>query len=85
MPKTVQWDSTTGMQQGDQLSPILFVLWLQSAIDTISEIAELRQLWYLDHGVLCIPADIAEKAFLKLRLALQSIGLLPNLTKCVFV
>ena len=72
----------TGVQQGDPLAPLLFSLGLHPAIEAIADTPELRQLWYLDDGVLYGRASVVAAAFVKLRAALFKIGLVPNLSKC---
>ena len=41
-----------GVQQGDPLAPVLFALTLHRAVETLDSIPDLRQLWYLDDGIL---------------------------------
>ena len=43
---------TTGVQQGDPLGPVLFSMGLHTVIEKLLAIPEIRQLWFLDDGIL---------------------------------
>ena len=75
--------STTGVQQGDPLGPLLFSLVLRDFLSNCPVLDGLHfQLWYLDDGIL-VGTPSALSSFLDdLQLRGPSYGLHPNLSKC---
>ena len=75
--------STTGVQQGDPLGPLLFSLVLRDFLSNCPVPDGLHfQLWYLDDGIL-VGTPSALSSFLDdLQLRGPSYGLHPNLSKC---
>ena len=73
---------STGVQQGDPLAPLLFSVGLHAVVEKIATIPELKQLWFLDDGVLRGNAATVKKAFDIMRKELFAIGLVVNLSKC---
>jgi hypothetical protein len=52
---------SSGVQQGDPISPLLFALALVPTIRKLGDIASLRQLWFLDDGLLqCRVEDLPQ-------------------------
>ena len=43
---------STGVQQGDPLAPVLFSVGLHKVIEQLLAVPEIRQLWFLDDGIL---------------------------------
>ena len=56
--------STTGVQQGDPLGPLLFSLVILELLDDIGPFPNLNfQLWYLDDGTLVGPRNVVASIF----------------------
>ena len=73
---------STGVQQGDPLAPLLFSVGLHLVLEELLAIPELRQIWFLDDGILRGKAPAVRLAFAQLQEKLASIGLSINPSKC---
>ena len=75
--------STTGVQQGDPLGPLLFSLVILELLDDIGPFPNLNfQLWYLDDGTLVGPRNVVASIFEMLQERGPSFGLHVNIGKC---
>ena len=54
--------ASTGVLQGDPLSPALFCIALTPILQGLSTEAATRDIWYMDDGVLCAEPARVEKA-----------------------
>ena len=87
-PTHVCWDGATipcatGVQQGDPCAPALFSAGIHEALEDIARRhPELRQVWYLDDGVLFGPPAVLEAALGRLEHCLSLRGLHLNRMKC---
>jgi hypothetical protein len=76
-------DSTTGVQQGDPLSPLLFALTVQPLLlDLHRESPDVRQGWYLDDGTFVGPVPAAQQAVQLVVDRAPAYGLSLNPQKC---
>ena len=71
-----------GVQQGEPLSPLLFCAAIDPAIQCLSKIPGLSQLWYLDDGLLYGPPPVVASALNRLKELLPALHLSINLKKC---
>ena len=75
--------SELGVQQGDQLGPLIFALALHSVVNDIDAACELLlHCWYLDDGVFCGKRSEIEKVLEILTNATAVTGLSVKLSKC---
>ena len=76
--------SSTGVQQGDPLGPLLFSIALKGLTDSLASHAPLLDLalFYLDDGVLVGPIEAVSEALEYLRQESEKFGLRLNLSKC---
>jgi hypothetical protein len=76
-------DSTTGVQQGDPHSPLLFALTVQPLLlDLHRESPDVRQGWYLDDGTFVGPVPAAQQAVQLVVDRAPAYGLSLNPQKC---
>ena len=74
--------SSAGVQQGDPLGPLFFAMALQRVLRTLP--ADLRlNSWYLDDGLLVLPASQVPAVFVQLIQGCAAIGLSVNPEKCL--
>ena len=73
---------TTGVQQGDPLAPALFSLGLHGVIEQLSAIPALRQMWFLDDGLLRGRSQQVLPALTIMTKELAKINLHVNRQKC---
>ena len=73
---------STGVQQGDPLAPLLFSVGLHAVVEKLATIPELKQLWFLEDGILRGYTATVRKAFDIMRKELFAVGLFVNLSKC---
>ena len=73
---------TTGVQQGDPLAPVLFSVGLHMVVEQLLAIPEIRQLWFLDDGLLRGKGPEVRRALAIMTSELAKIDLSINLRKC---
>ena len=73
---------TTGVQQGDPLAPLLFAVGLHAIIERLQTLPGIKQMWFLDDGIIKGKGDAVLKAFTTIQSELAKIGLKVNLRKC---
>ncbi|KAL5516253.1 hypothetical protein EMCRGX_G001539 [Ephydatia muelleri] len=81
-----QLSSEVGVQQGDQLGPLLFSLVLHKVVSYIAQDRECLPLlfngWYLDDGVLLGHSQAVNRALTLIQKMGPSLGLFVNVSKC---
>jgi len=76
-------ESTTGVQQGDPLSPLLFALTIQPLVHDIHrDCPEMHQGWYLDDGTFVGPLAVVQHAVQMVVDRAPAFGLSLNPQKC---
>ena len=73
--------STTGVQQGDPLGPLLFSLTIQPILDSLPSDLPFNS-WYLDDGTICLPNKLLLPTFNHLLQSFKTLGIDLNLSKC---
>jgi hypothetical protein len=87
-PSTLLFDkhhvirSSSGVQQGDPLGPLLFCCALAPLIAEIDTLGPLYNKWYMDDGGIVGPPDLLQRVWDILRTKGPSIGLILNPAKC---
>ena len=71
-----------GVQQGEPMSPLLFCVAIDPAIQALSKVDGLSQLWYLDDGLFYGPPSVVATALTRLKELLPALHLSINLAKC---
>lgn len=75
--------STSGVQQGDPLGPLLFALTLSELLKTIDIPQEIAlNIWYLDDGTLIGPRSLVADIMSRISAQGNQFGLLLNQSKC---
>ena len=69
---------STGVQQGDPLAPVLFSVGLHKVIEQLLAIPEIRQLWFLDDGVIRGKATDVRRALTIMTSELANVNLSIN-------
>ncbi len=76
-------ESTTGIQQGDSLSPLLFSLTVHPLVRKFhEECTEMHQGWYLDDGTFVGPRPVVQHSVQLFVDRAQACGLSLNPQKC---
>ena len=74
---------TTGVQQGEPLSPVLFCAGIAPLIQAVADyFPEVEQLWYLDYGLLYGDAEHVSACMVLIQKRLQLLNMELNLQKC---
>ena len=74
---------TTGVQQGEPLSPLLFCAGLAPLIQAVADyFPQVEQLWYLDDGLLYGDAAHVSACLVLIQKRLQLLNMELNLQKC---
>ena len=86
-PSTVWWKSksiscTTGVQQGNPLSPLLFDLGLVQVVEAVSTLNQILHLWWHDDGLLYGEPEKVGTTFALIKQKLSECGLQLNTSKC---
>ena len=86
-PSTVWWKSksiscTTGVQQGNPLSPLLFDLGLVQMVEAVSTLNQILHLWWHDDGLLYGEPEKVGTTFALIKQKLSECGLQLNTSKC---
>ena len=71
-----------GVQQGEPMSPLLFCVAIDPAIQALSKVDGLSQLWYLDDDLFHGPPAVVATALTRLTELLPALHLSINLAKC---
>ena len=75
--------SSSGVQQGDPLGPLLFSLGLLELLDGVLDLKDLSlKLWYLDDGTLVGPRRVVRRVLDTILEKGPQLGLVVNLAKC---